>query len=34
LAFVAEINNPKVIYYEGYQEERKEVDLSAVKASE
>lgn len=30
LALVSEIDNPKVIYFEGYQEERKEVNLREV----
>jgi len=34
LAFAAEIDNPKVIYFEGYQEEQKEVNLKDVVQSD
>jgi len=34
LAFATEIDNPKVIYFEGYQEEQKEVNLKDVVQSD
>jgi hypothetical protein len=33
LAFAAEIDSPHVVYLEGYQEERRKVDLSSVEAA-